>query len=194
MPRTYSRAIRTLRKPVAVGDGTCRVELTGGFWAIIDEADYGLVAVCNWQVHFGRSLHLPYAKGRLPGSSKWVRMHRHILGAHLGLVDHIDGSTLNNRRSNLRLATRLESDRNKRLYRSNTSGFKGVSQVRHGFTASISVACQSIYLGTYKTATEAAHAYDAAARHYFGAFACTNASLGLLEGVTSQNTVGQVSA
>ena len=43
-----------------------------------------------------------------------------------GLIDHIDGNTLNNRLSNLRIVGRKENARNMSRSRSNTSGLMGV--------------------------------------------------------------------
>lgn len=43
------------------------------------------------------------------------------------LLDHEDGDALNNRISNLRLATRTQNNRNKTMYSNNTSGVTGVT-------------------------------------------------------------------
>ncbi|MFU6990820.1 HNH endonuclease signature motif containing protein [Pseudomonas paraeruginosa] len=43
-----------------------------------------------------------------------------------GIIDHIDGNTLNNRISNLRIVDRKENARNMSRSRSNTSGLMGV--------------------------------------------------------------------
>jgi hypothetical protein len=174
------RGARTFRRPVSIGDGSCSIELTRGHITFIDEADAPALAACNWQVVFGNSPNLPYAKGCMDGKS-WIRMHRFLMQApkHL-VVDHIDGNTLNNRRANLRLATREENDKNRQLQKNNKTGFKGVTIGNRAFVASIAINKRAVYLGTFRTAIEAALSYDAAAVAHFGEFACTNASLGLL--------------
>jgi hypothetical protein len=180
MPRAYTRVKRTVRVPVSNGDGTCSLELTGGFVALIDEADAAKVACCSWQHHIGRRTRTAYAKGRPNGDGKFVRLHRFILGEYLQEIDHINLDTLDNRRSNLRIATGTQNNQNRNLYRNNTTGFKGVCRWQGLFVATICVNKKPVKLGMFTTAIAAANAYDAAARHYFGAFAATNASLGLL--------------
>lgn len=175
-----TRAKRSFRRPVSIGGGVCKLELTKGYVSFIDECDAAKVAACNWQVVFGSSENLPYAKG-CPDGKKWVRLHRFLMEPEDGFViDHRDGDTLNNRRSNLRVATRQENDKNRRLQKNSSTGLKGVSAVGKGFSASIRVDRKSRSLGTFRTAIEAALAYDAAALAHFGEFAATNASLGLL--------------
>lgn len=109
--------------------------------------------------------------------------HREILGlpaTKIPLVDHADRNGLNNRRSNLRVATRTQNNANSRLPSHNSSGLKGVRFHLGRFEASISVGNRQKYLGRFKTKHEAAIAYDSAALSLRGEFALTNAKLGLL--------------
>src|ERR1700676_1353393 len=41
-------------------------------------------------------------------------------------IDHIDGNTFNNKKSNLRICTKAENCRNTKVNKNNTSGHKGV--------------------------------------------------------------------
>lgn len=77
------------------------------------------------------SLTNTYSKVRLDYTM--YATHRVIWQMHYGTIqsdmeiDHIDGNTLNNRISNLRLVSKEWNKRNRRKYSSNTSGFVGVS-------------------------------------------------------------------
>ena len=116
-------------------------------------------------------------------------MHRMILGLGYGderKADHENHDTLDNRRSNLRVATTSQNGSNSRVRKDNTSGFKGVGYRGGRFLAYIRVNGKRSYLGTYGTAVEAALAYDAAAREHFGEYACTNfAADARVEGVAA---------
>ncbi len=62
---------------------------------------------------------------------KMYLTHRLIYMYHHGympkMVDHIDGNRLNNRIENLRAANKVQNGYNSKKYKTNTSGFKGVS-------------------------------------------------------------------
>lgn len=72
-------------------------------------------------------------------------------------VDHMDGDASNNRWANLRKCSHAENMQNKRVSRSNKSGFLGVSKHKAGWQATIAVDKRYHYLGLFKT-PEAAHA------------------------------------
>lgn len=118
-----------------------------------------------------------YVAGRPPGFKTSTTLHRWIIfgAARRGAVDHVSGDKLNNRRSNLRIATPTQNARNTRLARNNTSGFKGVSETAEGrWRARITVDWIEIRLGNFDTREQAAAAYDAAALIHHGEFASPN--------------------
>lgn len=89
-----------------------------------------------------------------------------------GELDHRDGNKLDNRISNLRLATRNQNCSNIAAY--NRNGYKGTKLKPSGrFGASIRFNGISVYLGTFDTAKEAGHAYNQAARKLHADFANT---------------------
>jgi len=89
-------------------------------------------------------------------------------------LDHIDGNRANNKLENLREATRLENNRNSRIRKDNSLGFKGVKKdMRHAkqYVASINIGSgKRKYLGAFATPTEAHAAYTEAAIALHSAF------------------------
>ena len=165
---------------------TRTIPLTQGKVAIVDDVDYASLNRHKWCAHktpytyyAERGVCMPHSKLRI------IHMHRIILNASDGMqVDHINGDGLDNRRSNLRLCTPSENNRNKNLSRHNKTGFKGVSVLRRKlqkpYRVQIRINKKRIQIGYYHTAEEAARAYDLAASTYHGEFALTNKMLGLI--------------
>lgn len=86
-------------------------------------------------------------------------------------LDHINRDCLDNRISNLRLATESQNLANKKRPSSNTSGFKGVHPKRKKWCAQIKCEGQRRTLGVFETPEAAHEAYMKAARELFGEFA-----------------------
>lgn len=105
-----------------------------------------------------------------------VKLHHTVLGRK-EVTDHRDGDKLNNRRGNLRPCTYAGNNRNSKIPKNNTSGYKGVSQ-RTGsklWVARIRYNYKNIYLGNFTDKIQAALAYNEAAVKYHGEFARLNA-------------------
>jgi hypothetical protein len=96
-------------------------------------------------------------------------MHRLIMGLEDRklVVDHIDGDTLNNRRSNLRIATRQQNGWNRRgVERHNLRGAYLNKSGR--WEAHIKADGRLLYLGSFDTEQEAHAAYLAKAAELHG--------------------------
>lgn len=89
-------------------------------------------------------------------------------------VDHINGNQLDNRKSNLRICSMHQNDYNKKLYKSNKSGYKGVYATKKGWKAIIVHNRKPIKIGVYETKENAALAYNEYALEHFGEFARLN--------------------
>ena len=97
------------------------------------------------------------------------------------LIDHDNTDGTHNAISNLRLANKSTNGANRGRNKNNTSGYKGVIEYRKGrFSSRIKVKRLGIHLGCFTDPKDAAVAYDKAAIQYFGQFALTNKSLGLI--------------
>jgi len=163
-------------RPIRIEGDVAYVTLTRGYEAIIDASDVPLVEGFNWSVCSRKDRHTVYAvrHERSDPKIRKIRMHRAIMGDPDGFqIDHIDSDGLNNRRSNLRLATHAENARNGRIRKDNTSGFKGVgwNAPNKKWRAEIKVDNKKYYLGCYETIDMAYAAYVAASEKMHGEFA-----------------------
>ncbi len=133
---------------------------------LCDEADMPLLESYAWRAEpYGRTVRARCGQ---------LYAHR-LLCTSEHEVDHKNGDGLDNRRENLRPATKAQNQHNKTKYRTNTSGYKGVSWLKseHKWQANIKVDGRQKKLGRFDTA-EAAHlAYAEAARELHGEFSNT---------------------
>lgn len=161
-----------------IGD-VVRIELSQGEYAVCDLADLPLVAAHRWcAACFKHNIYAITQVRDARGRQVSVRLHRLIVGVTdpTVCVDHRNLDGLDNRRQNLRRASRKENTWNCPRPRTNTSGYKGVTlDTKSGrYTAGIKVNGKTLHLGRYTDPVEAARAYDEAAHRHHGAFARTN--------------------
>jgi hypothetical protein len=153
----------------------CQIELSQGQVARVSPDDFDELCGYQWNANKCTSPGSFYASRMNhsdPSKPRVIKMHRQIMGFPRLDVDHSNGDTLDNRRHNLRLATRAQNSRNGKRRVNNTSGFKGVSLHRDNvWLAKITVAKKQIYLGTFTSPEEAHAAYCRAADRYHGEFA-----------------------
>jgi HNH endonuclease/AP2 domain len=160
------------------------IELTRGYVAIVDDEDFEYLAQWRWHartqrhgVYAARSVNFRKEDGK--HSCITLYMAVAIMNPPQGMVvDHKSGMTLDNRRSNLRIATRKENCRNRKIQKTSKIGKKGVCikpRLRsRPFVARIVKDGKRVHLGCFATAEEAHAAYCSAAKEIHGEFARFN--------------------
>lgn len=157
------------------------IPLGKGKIAVIDFEDWNLIRSYTWTLKTnGKNKKTYYAYGykREAGRGISTTLHREIMGEYpLGLeLAHKDGDGLNNRRDNLKFVTHQQNLQGRKMKKENTTSlFRGVRLHQRGkWTAQLSLNGKQVALGCFTTEIEAAKAYDAGARKYFGEHAAPN--------------------
>ena len=150
------------------------IALTRGAFALIDETDAPRVTQYAWSLRpTGRERKHLRAVAWVDG--KHMYLHHFIMGAR-ERVDHVNGDGLDNRRGNLRFASRAENQRNARVRSNSGTQLKGVHLRSTGLYRAYICPGQGkkIHLGQYADPKDAARAYNEAALRLFGQFARLN--------------------
>lgn len=164
------------------------IELTKGSVCRVSAEDYCfLKSMGRWctQVkdngarYAVRTLNYKHERGHW--TTKQLKMHDVVAARMFGdipegmVVDHIDHDTLNNCRSNLRLATRSQQQANRRKTKPASSRFKGVSwdSQKRKWRVRPTVQGKKTDLGYFDDEVAAANAYKSFVERAFGEFACT---------------------
>ena len=164
-----------------------------GLIAWIDEEDEQLAGMLWTAKRAGYAPNFHYYainRNSIRGVSMDLWLHNLVWERMIGeplprgfLVDHINGDKLDNRRENLRLATRADNEANKKKRRTQAGGapsskYKGVNEIKDGrkkkWRAIVTVDKKHIRLGNFYTEIEAARAYNEAALEHYGEFAYIN--------------------
>lgn len=155
----------------------CKIPLTRGKFAKVDPEDYIWLSQFRW--YCNNRLHTSYAIRNAGGGKahRKVPMHREIMNTLKHLVcDHINRNGLDNRKSNLRNCTKGQNNLNTGSQRNSSSKYKGVywNKNMKKWAACIKSRGKQKHLGYFSSETDAAKAYDEAAKKYHGQFANLN--------------------
>lgn len=169
---TASKARVGTRKPYlnmvrpSIYPGVVEVKLYGknDLWLIVDIEDFERYSDYKFYTASGYVCVAP--------ETQKILLHRLIVDFEI--VDHINRNKLDNRKANLRSATHGQNMINSGLRKDNKSGYKGVYLNNKSYEVQITSNGKRVYIGVYKTAVEAALAYDEAAKKYHGEFAYLN--------------------
>lgn len=159
-----TKASRNVPLPESV-PGAKWIPLTQGKFALVDDEDFDEINHYKWcavKVAKRGNRDIFYAKNTV----QKIYMHRSF--THLEEyeeIDHFDGDTLNNRKSNLRIVSKLGNSYNRKISDRNKSGFKGVATTESDtYSVRLSIQYKMAYIGTFSSPEEAAKAYDSAVR------------------------------
>jgi hypothetical protein len=136
----------------------------------IDEEDYNEVSKHRWYKHTNKKGYVNFQTTKKPTTLLTSVLFKSKKGF---VVDHISGNVFNNLRSNLRLCTRAENNKNRGLSVVNTSGYVGVTYNKRfsKWQAQIKSNNKNHYLGLFSTPEEASEVYEREAKKLYGTFA-----------------------
>lgn len=162
------------------------VTLASGYIALVDDDDFEWINKKKWRVKKPQDNRTVYSMASIyigDSRCKSVYMHREIMAKHFGAksldgmtIDHIDGNGLNNQKTNLRICTQSDNNKNSKARSHCVSGFKGVTLLKgkQKYIARIRVDGKDKFIGSYKDPVDAAIAYDRACKKLRGEFAVLN--------------------
>lgn len=160
-----------------VGD-IAMIELSSGDVAIIDADKIDVISDIKWYRLPGDRTNYAVSNKRLEDRTVvMLYLHRVLTDCPDDMVvDHINGDGLDNRMCNLRVVTVAENNLNSRVRSDSQTGIKGAyyDKRKGSYYSRITINGKDIYLGTFKTAKEAAEAYAEASRKYHGKYGRTH--------------------
>lgn len=149
------------------------IRLTQGKVALVNSEDYDFINKWKWRFN---SRGYAIRSETINGIKKYILMHRIINNTEDGLdTDHINRNKLDNRRNNLRSATRQQNQMNKPSV-NGTSKYKGVSWNKRDevWHSRIKIDGKLKHLGYFKSEVEAAKTYNKKAKELHSEFAVLN--------------------
>lgn len=140
-----------------------------------DKEDYNLISPYKWCMSHD------YVIAYDPNTRKQIRLHRLIMGVQDDdwkaiIVDHINGNPLDNRKTNLRIATHSENQMNRKVLCNNTSGITGVNyeKAKNAWHARLIKDDEYMLNKCFKTYEEAVIARKEAEEKYYGKYSYDN--------------------
>ena len=136
--------------------------------AKVSNGDFNILSQYTWSLcPWGYACTQVFVKN---GLSKTITMHKFMFPNRS--TDHVNNDRLDNRRKNLRAATKKQNNQNVSLRITSKTGYKGVcwDKSRRRFLCRVA----NTYVGSFTCKHEAAKAYNKQAAKQFGRFAHLN--------------------
>ncbi len=157
------------------------ISLSQGQIAIVDESDYEILRRHKWHAVWCEYTHSFYAQTWLYVPYKRREfMHRIVMECEKRdgkQIDHINGQTTDNRRSNLRFVTHSQNQMNRKLHSAiSASGHRGVSwcKITNKWKVRVNVDGKEIWLGRHTDKQVAINIAKSALVENFGEYARTS--------------------
>lgn len=155
------------------------IPLSQGKFAIVDEADFEWLNQWKWSTNKNCNTYYALRIATIKNKNKTLYMHREIMeryGVFSKCYDHRNHNGIDNRKINIRPATKSQNHHNQKIGMGFTSRYKGVywHNQNKKWIARITYNKKLMYLGSFKNEIKAALTYDEAAKKYFGEFANPN--------------------
>lgn len=152
-------------------------------YAQVSDKDFKHLNQWSWSLLKSKKTSIQYAYKNIRQGKvhTHIYMHRIVLERKLNrlitsneLTDHKDCDGLNNKRSNIRLATYTQNQRNQRISKNNTSGYVGVvwEKRRKKWQAQIVIDYKCYFLGYFNNKIDAVNARIIAAKREYKQFYC----------------------
>lgn len=125
---------------------------------VIDTNDLDKIKTYRWYVTFDSKIKSFYVRASIKkenGSINHIHIHRFVMNCpDTMIIDHIDHKTLNNTKTNLRIVTNKENQRNLRR-KKYKSKFSNVYKHRNGYQVRVGSGINT-YFGKYENERQAA--------------------------------------
>jgi len=154
------------------------IPLSRGLVALCDDEDFEQLSAFSWCAVRTPKANTFYAASHLGKKLNQPKtMHRFLMPG-VPRIDHKNRNGLDNRRENLRSCSASQNISNSKLFRHNTTGYRGVVKIKGSeparYLSRLKLNGKQLYFGTYNDPREAALVRDAKALELLGEFASLN--------------------
>lgn len=130
--------------------------------AIIDLDDVEKCSLYKWVIRTDG-----YVSTKFNG--KGIKLHRFIANTPKGMhTDHINRNKLDNRKSNLKICSQKENNKNKNTYKNNNTGKRGVELKENRYVVYLTYNGVKHYIGSFGDFNEAVKVREKAEIQYHG--------------------------
>lgn len=141
------------------------IYLPQNFICLVSDEDFERVSKYRWHTVIGGKTRYALRREVQPnGKRKLIWMHHFIMGS--SGIDHRNGNGLDNRRENLRIASKSLNAHNTSSWAS--SGYKGVTRAGSKWKARIMKEGKNVHLGHFSSKEEAYEKYLEKAKELYG--------------------------